>query len=277
MPGPGSVPQLRRAWSPAPAIRASIGLHALAVAAAAADPGAWPWLLGALAVNHVGLGAAGMWPQSSLLGSNLVRLPPASASRHEVALTFDDGPDPFVTPRVLELLNRHAAKASFFCIGRQAAAHPDLVREIVRGGHSVENHTDTHPHTFACLHPGALAREVGRAQETLSRLAGRAPSFFRAPMGLRSPWLDPVLCGAGLRLASWTRRGLDGVDGNSSAVLRRLTDRLASGQILLLHDANSALTSRGRPVVLEVLPRLLTQLAAAGLHSVSLQDRHAQS
>jgi peptidoglycan-N-acetylglucosamine deacetylase len=277
MPVPWSTPHVRRAWSPAPAIRASIGLHAVTVVAAAADPRTWPWLLGALAANHLGLGAAGLWPQSSVLGSNLVRLPPASAERGEVALTFDDGPDPTVTPRVLELLGRHDAKASFFCIGRQAAAHPDLVREIVRRGHSVENHTDTHPYTFSCLHPGALAREVGRAQETLTRLAGQPPRFFRAPMGLRSPLLDPVLCRASLRLASWTRRGRDTVDRNPPAVLRRLTNRLASGQILLLHDANSALTSRGRPVVLEVLPRLLTQVAAAGLHSVSLQDRHAQS
>lgn len=259
-----------RAWSPTPAIRASIWLHALALGATAGCPQVWPWTLGAVAANHLALGVAGTFPQNDLLGPNLARLPPAAAGRREVALTFDDGPDPAVTPAVLDALDRGGARASFFCIGRRAAAYPDLVREIVRRGHSVENHTDTHPYGFPCLPPGGITREVRRAQETIATIAGRAPRFFRAPMGLRTPLLDPVLARAGLCCTSWTRRGYDGRSGDAAAVLRRLGRGLAAGDVLLLHDGSCARTRAGRPVVMEVLPALLDQLAAAGLRPVAL-------
>lgn len=259
-------------WSPSPLIRASAGLHALALLGVAAAPGAWPWLLGAVAVNHIGLGAIGMWPHSTLLGPNLVRLPPVRAQMagRQVALTFDDGPDPAVTPAVLDLLDRHGARASFFCIGRRAAAHPALVREIVRRGHSVENHSDRHPNAFACLPPGALAGEVERAQARLADIAGQAPRFFRPPMGLRSPFLDPVLARLGLCHVSWTRRGYDAVSSEAPLVLRRLLRGLAAGDVLLLHDGGAARAQGGRAVVLEVLPPLLERLAAEGFAAVTL-------
>lgn len=223
-----------------------------------------------------------MWPQSRLLGPNLVRLPAASAARGEVALTFDDGPDPLVTPAVLDLLDEEAAQATFFCIGRRAAAYPGLLREIVRRGHGVENHSDTHPFAFGAYGPVALHRELSRAQQLIADITGDAPRFFRAPMGLRSPLLDPVLHGLGLRLVSWTHRALDGVRGDAGAGLRGLTRRLAPGDILLLHDGNAA-RAAGRPVVLEILPALLGRMTALGLRSVRLslespnqQDRKTQ-
>jgi peptidoglycan/xylan/chitin deacetylase (PgdA/CDA1 family) len=252
------------------ALRASVGLHAAALAAAAAFPAAWPWLLGGLVANHVALGAAGMWPRSQLLGPNLIALPPTHAARREVALTFDDGPNPAVTPAVLDLLDRHGATASFFCIGQQAAKHPDLLREIVARGHRVENHSQTHPYSFACLLPPGLAREIGTAQTTLATLAGQPPQYFRAPMGLRNPMLQPTLTRLGLHLAAWTRRGYDGVNGDADTVLQRLTTGLAAGDVLLLHDGRCGQTRDGRPLVLAVLPRLLERLGDLGLRGVGL-------
>jgi peptidoglycan/xylan/chitin deacetylase (PgdA/CDA1 family) len=111
---------------------------------------------------------------------------------------------------------------------------------------------------------------VDEAQQVLAAIAGRPPSFFRAPVGLRSPLLDPVLAGSGLRYVSWTRRGLDGVSRDPALVLQRLTRDLAAGDVLLLHDSGRKLTRDGEPVVLAVLPALLERLAAAGLRSVSL-------
>ncbi len=252
------------------ALRVSVGLHAVAAGAALAAPGAWPWWLGAVVADHAVLGAAGMWPRSRLLGPNVTALPPGQAARGAVALTFDDGPDPAVTPAVLDMLERSGARGSFFCIGRQAAMHPDLVREIAARGHGVENHSETHPNHFACLAPVGLAREVGAAQARLADCAGRAPRFFRAPMGLRSPLLQPVLARHGLRLASWTRRGYDGVDGRAAAVLARLVAGLAGGDVLLLHDGRSGRDADGRPLVLAVLPALLERMAALGLTGVAL-------
>jgi peptidoglycan/xylan/chitin deacetylase (PgdA/CDA1 family) len=226
----------------------------------------------ALLGNHAVLAAAGMWPRSTMLGPNLRRLPPAAAARWEVALTFDDGPDPDVTPRVLDLLDATGASASFFCIGRAARAQPALVREIVRRGHSVENHTDTHPNAFAAYGPTYLRREIGRAQAILADITGTPPTFFRAPMGLRSPLLEPVLAEAGLSLTSWTRRALDGTRGDPKAAERRLTSCLEPGDILLMHDGRCARTPDGRPCVLETLPRVLRTLAQRGLKTRALSD-----
>ena len=135
---PGNPAAVARPWRPAPAIALSLLLHAAGVAALVLQPRLWPWVLGGLVANHLLLSASVLWPRGRILGPNLVRLPAAAAARNEVSLNFDDGPDPEVTPRVLDLLDRHQAKASFFCIGEKAAAHPDLVREIARRGHSVE-------------------------------------------------------------------------------------------------------------------------------------------
>ena len=177
----------------APAIRASIAVHALAPLGAVLDISLLPWIAGGLVANHTLLAAAGMWPRSRVLGPNMTRLPLEAGARGEVALTFDDGPDPLVTPQVLDLLDGHGATASFFCIGAAAKAAPALARQIVARGHSVENHTMTHSSAFACLGPRGLRREVAGAQSELSDITGTAPRFFRAPMGLRSPLLDPVL------------------------------------------------------------------------------------
>lgn len=272
MPLPSASPDRKRGWSPALAIRVSTGVHALAVAGAIAVPSAWPWALGVVLANQVTLGCFGMCPRNSLLGPNLVLLPEAARDRREIALTFDDGPDPRVTPMILDVLDRHAARASFFCIGQRAAAHPDIVCEIVRRGHSVENHSHTHPSGFACYPTPWLARELRRAQETIAGITGRTPAFFRPPMGLRSPLLDPTLSRLGLRHVSWTRRGCDGVHGDPAAVLRRLERRLGAGDVLLLHDGNCARAKNDRPVVLEVLPALLDRMASAGLRSVSLPE-----
>lgn len=266
-------PAAPAAWRPRASLRALIGLHVGALPALLAWPGGWVWIVAALLAGHGLLLARGHRHGSELLGPSVARLAPAAAARREVALTFDDGPDPTVTPRVLDLLDRHGARASFFVIGRRAARHPELVRDIARRGHRVENHSQRHRPWFACLTLGATRRDVTEAQATLTAiLAGVAgpPAFFRAPIGLRSPLLEPVLAGCGLRHAGWSRRGLDGVSGNAPAVLRRLTRDLAGGDVLLLHDGGAARTPAGAPVVLEVLPALLDVLAARGLRGVPL-------
>ena len=257
-------------WKPAPIAWCSILLHAAAVASVVAQPALWPWALGAVAANHLLLTAAMLWPRGQLLGVNLVRLPAAAVARRVVSLTFDDGPDPQVTPRVLDLLDRHQAKASFFCVGERLAAHPDIAKEIIRRGHSIENHSLRHSPAFALYGLFRMGREVAAAQAIAVGITGRSPLFFRAPMGLRSPLLDPVLARRGLRHVSWTRRGLDTVDRNPQRVLRRLAGALAAGDILLLHDGGCTLTGDGKPVVLEVLPRLLESIQAKGLRSVTL-------
>ena len=257
-------------WTPTPFLKASAALHLGALALALARPSLWPWALGAVVVNHAQLTASGLWPRSSLLGPNLTRLPAAAARRGEVALSIDDGPEPLVTPQVLKILDAYAAKATFFCVGRRVEKYPELAREIVQRGHAIENHSYRHLNYFSLLGPRALTDEIARAQEAIGTITGQTPAFFRAPAGLRSPLLAPVLNRLGLLLASWTRRGFDSVNGNRESVYRRLVAGLAAGDILLLHDGHAARTPTGAPVILEVLPRLLTTIAQAGLTPVRL-------
>lgn len=259
-----------RAWAPSPLLHLSIGFHVSASAFTALEPSMLPWTAAGLIGNHALLGAIGLWPKSRWLGPNIVRLPDAAAARREVALTFDDGPHPVTTPAVLDLLDRYGARATFFCIGQKVTAYPDIVREIIHRGHDVENHSHRHPNAFAAYGLRRLAREVAAAQDILADTIDRLPRYFRAPLGLRSPLLEPVLAGAGLRLVSWTRRGYDAREGDPQRVLHRLVRGIAPGDILLLHDGNSANTTRGEPVVLAVLPFLLDHLAARRLIPVSL-------
>ena len=258
-------------------LQASVVCHLGALGAGLSAPSLWPWALGAVALNHALLTGVGLWPRSNWLGPNLCRLPPAAAARAEVALTIDDGPDPRVTPAVLDLLDAHRARATFFCIGTRALAHPALCREIVRRGHSVQNHSQHHRHHFSLLGPRALAREIGAAQATLSAITGALPAFFRAPAGLRNLFLAPVLGQLDLQLVSWTRRAFDTVRTDPADLLARLTRGLGAGDIVLLHDGHAARMRSGTPVVLEVLPRLLERFTAAGLHSVTLPQATAEA
>ena len=259
-------------WSPAPLLYASAAVHVGAAAALLVRPRVWPWALGAVAANHAVLAAAGLWPRSQLLGPNWVRLPAQIGAAARVAITIDDGPDPDVTPRVLTQLSEHRAHATFFCVGDRVERYADLAREIVSRGHDIENHSQRHRHDFSLLGPGGMMAEVSRAQDSILRATGSSPLFFRAPAGLRNPFLDPVLARLRLRLASWTRRGFDTVNANTEAVYRRLANPLQDGDILLLHDGNAARDAQGTPVILEVLPRLLDALAAKRLRPVTLRS-----
>ncbi len=279
---PAAVAPARWPWPHA--LQASAGLHVLAAGTALAWPALAPWALGGVALNHLALSAAGLWPRSALLGPNLTHLDAQHAARGELALTLDDGPDPEVTPAVLDLLaahGAHGAQATFFCIAERAAQHPALLRRIVAAGHSVQNHSLQHRHHFSLLGPRGFAREIGRAQDLLTDLSGSRPHCFRAPAGLRNPLLDPVLHRLGLHLVSWTRRGFDTRQSDPKRVLGRLTHQLAGGDILLLHDGHARRSANGRPVVLDVLPQLLQACSSAGLKLVTLQEavppRHAMA
>ena len=251
-------------------VRGSYAIHGVAAASLVVVPQHWSFALAAVAANQVGLIGAGLWPRSTLLGANLVRLPAAAVSRREIALTIDDGPDPEVTPRVLDLLDAAGAKATFFCIGEDVVRHAALAREMVARGHAIENHSQHHLKLFATLGPRRMRAEILAAQESIAATVGRAPRFFRPTAGLRNPFLDPILIDLDLHLVSWTRRPFDTRCGDAAEVMARLMRGLAAGDILLMHDGNSARTQAGGPVILDVLPRLLATLQARDLRFVTI-------
>ncbi len=251
-------------------VRASPSLHAASAALCVVAPRAWPIALGGILTNHALLTVGTLSPRSALLGPNLRRLPESASTRDAVALTFDDGPDPDVTPRVLDCLDAAGARASFFCVARRAEKFPGVVAEIARRGHRVENHSYSHTNAFSLLGPRALGREMDRSQEILTRHAGSPPRWFRAPAGLRSPWLDVALQARGLALVSWTRRAFDTITRDPHVIVRRLTRGLAAGDILMLHDGVGRSRSASRAHVLEALPLVLERLARSGLRAIPL-------
>jgi peptidoglycan/xylan/chitin deacetylase (PgdA/CDA1 family) len=187
-----------------------------------------------------------------------------ATARREVWLTIDDGPDPEDTPRILELLAAHHARATFFVIGENAARHPELIRSIAAAGHEVAHHTHTHPlATFWCASPTRVARELDAGLEAL-RPAGVRPRRFRPPAGIKNLWLARALRTRGLTGVGWSARGLERRGGNEEVIAARATRGLAPGAILLLHEG------RGVPAAVRVtaIRRVLERLDEQGYQCV---------
>src|ERR1700761_9116547 len=176
-----------------------------------------------------------------------------------VALTFDDGPDPVDTPKLLDLLREKGVKATFFVVGKRADQHPEIVRRAWAEGHLIANHTWSHYPLFCFLTPRRLRAEIERGSESVRRICGFRPRFFRSPVGLRHPLLAPYLQDAGLEYVSWSIWTRDYFNANSSVVARRIL-KAASGDIILLHDHLPG----GAKAMLEVLPGVIDKLRERG-------------
>ena len=199
-------------------------------------------------------------PTTRLFGPVIGRI-----DRPGVLLTLDDGPDPVTTPAVLDLLDRHEAKAVFFLIGDRVRRWPELAREIVRRGHVVGNHSQTHPSgSFWSLGPWRMWQEIANCQQTLTEVLGTAPVWFRAPVGHYNSFVHPALEALGLRLMAWSSRGFDGTDRNVAKVLARIRKNLRPGAIVLLHEAV--------PTCMAVLEGTLQMLAERKLRVMPLED-----
>lgn len=259
-------------WQPTLLIKISAILHGLILIMLVVKPSLWQWAVVMFIGNHLVIATVGLLPRSNWLGPNWTKLPSASKRRNEVALTIDDGPEPSVTPQVLDILDFFNVKATFFCIGNKVVQHPELCREIISRGHAIENHSHAHKHYFSLLGLSGFTKEIQTAQESIFSITGVRPKFFRAPAGLRNPFLEPVLNRLDLRLASWTVRGFDTQVKDAEKVKNKLLCRLQAGVILLLHDGNAARTKAGVPVILAVLPPLLEAAKQEKLHFVTLRQ-----
>lgn len=190
------------------------------------------------------------------------------AGQKAVALTFDDGPDPVSTPRLLDLLTRHGVVATFFVTGRRATRHPEVIRQILSQGHTIGNHTYGHDNFIMLKRCAVLKREILAAQDVLSRF-GIAPIAFRPPVGVTSPRLAPVMRELGMLTVNFSRRAGDRGNRRVEGIASRILNRLCAGDIILLHDThphNTALFDRW----LEEIEKVLTGIRAKGLTVIPL-------
>jgi peptidoglycan/xylan/chitin deacetylase (PgdA/CDA1 family) len=207
-----------------------------ALAAATFTLSPWPGL-SAMFLSHAALLYGMMRPNCQWLG-------PVATSFHTqdrtVWLTIDDGPDPHDTLPILEELDRAGARATFFVIGAKARAHPDLLRAIVQAGHTLSNHTATHPSgSFWAATPGVVAREIDACTDALKNADVPMQPYFRAPAGLKSPFLHRQLRIRNLCLAGWTCRGYDTVARSAETAARKILNGARPGAILLLHQGTA--------------------------------------
>jgi peptidoglycan/xylan/chitin deacetylase (PgdA/CDA1 family) len=191
------------------------------------------------------------------------------ATNASIALTFDDGPDPEWTPRVLELLARHQVAATFFLVGARAARAPQVVRAMAAAGHEVANHSWSHPSLWLCG-PRRTADEIGRSHALLADLAGQAPRHFRPPWGMLNAALVPALGRHGERCVLWSIQPEGLRPQPPAAQAAHVVRRAHPGAIVDLHDAPGL---RGAPArLLEALPRMLDGLAQAGYRFLTVSD-----
>jgi len=218
------------------------------------------WLLGLplMVASHALFMVPVFLPNSRFYSPVLSRLP-GDAPR--VWLTIDDGPSD-ETPAVLDLLDRHQAKATFFMVGERALARPELVQQVLARGHDLGNHSHSHPQSrFWRLGPATMGKEISACQQALTEVAGTPPCWYRSVVGMTNPFVAPALKRLGLTRVGWSARGFDGVNCTPQSVLERLRPDLQPGAIVLLHEG----AAHGHN--LAIIEAVLLELQARGLRA----------
>jgi len=218
------------------------------------------------------LGAVGPWSPRRLGSWCRWRFPERRAGDC-LALTFDDGPDAAVTPKVLDLLDRLGLRASFFVLGEAVAAAPGLLAEVCSAGHLVGVHGWAHRHHLV-RSPGWVVEDLNRAVQTVGEITGQAPAWFRPPYGQLSAGSLRAARQLGLQTVLWSTWGREFADSDLERVRRRLVAGLRPGAVVLLHDSDRVAPPGTGARTVAVLPRLADALAERGLRAEAL-DRVA--
>jgi peptidoglycan/xylan/chitin deacetylase (PgdA/CDA1 family) len=186
-----------------------------------------------------------------------------------VALTFDDGPNPDATPRILDALGARGVKATFFILGRHADEWPGIVRRVADEGHAIGNH-GWHHRKLHVRGPGYVRRDLTMGTESIVRASGVEPRLFRAPHGFRSPWVSSIAASLGQRTVGWSRGVWDSDKPGVDAIVRRTVDGTRPGRIMLLHDGDGYDIRGDRTQTAAAIPRIVDELLEQGYRFVTI-------
>lgn len=181
-----------------------------------------------------------------------------------VALTFDDGPAENRSQEILDILEKHGCKASFFLTGKRAEARPDLVREMLKGGHSVGNHSYGHSNFFPLYRALRIRKELERTNQILKDAGTGDIRFFRPPFGVTNPNVARGLRATGMEVAGWSIRSFDTRNEAAAKVVARILKRMKAGDVILLHETSAN--------IVEILELLLPAIRKTGLSCVTLDQ-----
>lgn len=181
-------------------------------------------------------------------------------SANYVSITFDDGPNPEFTPKVLALLEDFNAKATFFLIGKNAEKYPEIIRQIIAEGHTIGNHSYSHSKNFGFFSSEKVAAELRQTNSILKKITGKELKLFRPPFGVTNPNIKKALKNTGHFSIGWSKRSFDTTNISEEKILKRITSNLKKGDIILLHDSSAKTVA--------VLERLLLTLPSHKLQSV---------
>jgi len=233
-----------------------------------------PAIAGSGAAAAAGIAAWGAVAPSSELFGPTVR---HTASSRKIALTFDDGPNPAVTPRLLELFDRYTVRATFFLIGKFARACPDLVKEISARGHLIGNHSDTHANLFF-RSPAGIRGELARCQDAIAAAVhAEPPLWMRPPYGYRSPLLGGEIRRAGMRgVVMWSKSCQDWRTQAPQRLIKSLESAASAdqprGDIIMLHDGDHRALGGERHYVVAALEHWLPRWRDAGMEFVTIEE-----
>lgn len=186
-----------------------------------------------------------------------------------VALTFDDGPNPQATPAILDVLRAENVTATFFLLGKHVERWPDIARRVASDGHDLGNH-GYHHQKLHFRGPAYVRVDLALGTDAITRAAGAAPAFFRAPHGFRSPWVSGIARDLGQRTVGWTLGVWDSDRPGVDEIARRAVDGSRAGTILLLHDGDGSDPNGDRMQTAHALPRIIRELRERGFEFARL-------
>lgn len=220
------------------------------------------WTYSILLVAFVGLKAYGSSALSAQFFTN-VKFKGSSQSS-SIALTFDDGPLPRKTERILDILNQHSVKAAFFCIGKRITESPALLKRIHEEGHVIGNHSFLHGKFFSLQSAAKMSEELKQTDEVIRNTIGVQPRFFRPPYGVTNPNLAKAIKNGNYETIGWSIRSMDTITKDEEKLFSLVTNNLKGGDVILFHDFSET--------TIAILPRLLEFIHKNGLKVARLDE-----